>query len=421
MRILFVTPYVPSLIRLRSFNFLRELSKRHEVVVLTMWESEREREDLAALNALYPAVGLHLSRARAYTNCLRALPGSTPLQGSYCQTPEFTRLVDLALDPRAPGREVLPAPLRRPFDLVHVEHMRAAYVGRAIPLTMPAVVDSVDCITLLMERTRQHSHRLWQRLLAAFELSRMAGYEAKVLGYFDYVTVCTPDDAVVMRELIPGLRRVAPVNHCVDLDYFRMGGQLREPDSMVFVGKMSYHANATAVNFFVREVLPRIRALRPSARLQIVGSDPPWDVRVLARQHDVTITGYTPDVRPYLGRARVAVAPMVVKVGIQSKIIEAMAAGTPVVVTTAGTEGLEATPGRDLLVADDPDEFARQVVRLFDDDVLWRRLIVAGRQYVEIHHRWDVAAEQLEQVYADAVAARESATSVLSESVGVTP
>ena len=121
---------------------------------------------------------------------------------------------------------------------------------------------------------------------------------------------------------------------------------------MVFAGKMSYHANATAARFFAQEILPRVRLRRPGARLYIVGSDPPADVRALAALPGVVVTGYVPDVRAYLLRASVAVAPMVVKVGVQNKILEAMATATPVVTSRAGAEGLDARPGDEMRVAD---------------------------------------------------------------------
>jgi glycosyltransferase involved in cell wall biosynthesis len=401
VRILFVTPYVPSPIRVRPFQFLRELSRRHDVVALTLHAGERERDDLAALARICPTVGVHLSRARALSNCLRALPSQQPLQGVYARSPQMSELVRATLSAPPAERDALPVELRQPFDLVHVEHLRAAYLGAAIPASTPAVVDAVDCISLLLDRTRQHSHRLRQRLLAGFELGRTRRFEAAALERFDRVLVTSPVDGAALRELNPRLA-VNEIPNGVGLEVG--AGAPPEPDSMAFVGKMSYHANVTAARHFAQAIFPLVRARRPGATFYIVGSDPPAEIRALASQPGVVVTGHVPDVQPYVARARVAVAPMVVKVGVQNKILEAMAASRPVVTTSAGAEGLDVRAGRDLLVADAPTDFAAEVLRLLEDDGLAERVGTAGRRFVEERHSWGAAADEVERAYAQAIA-----------------
>jgi glycosyltransferase involved in cell wall biosynthesis len=174
---------------------------------------------------------------------------------------------------------------------------------------------------------------------------------------------------------------------------------------------MSFHANVTAALHFVRRIFPLIRAARPDARLCIVGSDPPRAIRALGSDPAISVTGYVPDLREALGRATVAVCPVTVKVGIQNKVLEAMAMGVPVVSTREGVEGLETEPGRDLLVADSPAGFAEHVCRLLADPGLRARLGSAGRRYVEAQHRWDVAASRLEDLYSEAISSRRHARS----------
>jgi len=397
MRILFVLPYVPSLIRVRPYNFIRQLARRHEVAVLATG-SGREVADGDGLRAICRGVYMvPLSRAASLRSCALAAARGEPLQSAVCQSPALEgRLLELLAERR--------------FDVVHVEHLRAARLGTLVPDDVPTVFDSVDCISLLLERTLRASHSLRQRMVAALELRRTRAYEARLLGQFDRVVVTSPQDAQALRALAPR-SEVAVVPNGVDLDYFRPSGAPPDPATLVFSGKMSYHANVTAALHFVRRIFPLVRAARPDARLRIVGSDPPRAIRALGSDPAISVTGYVPDLREALGRAAVAVCPVTVKVGIQNKVLEAMAMGVPVVSTREGVEGLETEPGRDLLVADNPAGFAEHVCRLLADPGLRDRLGSAGRRYVEARHRWDVAAGRLEDLYSEAISSRRRARS----------
>ncbi|HEX2924550.1 MAG TPA: glycosyltransferase, partial [Chloroflexota bacterium] len=147
----------------------------------------------------------------------------------------------------------------------------------------------------------------------------------------------------------------------------------------------------------------------PDVRLRVVGSRPPSLVTRMARNPAVTVTGYLPDIREAVGRATVAVCPMTVKVGIQNKVLEAMAMGLPVVCTKQGATGLQSEADRDLLVAGSPAAFAESVCRLLDEPDLRARVGDAGRRYVERHHRWEDAGLRLETLYQEARTAREPA------------
>lgn len=400
MRILFVTPYVPSPIRVRPYNFLRHLAAQHDVVALTLWQSEREGQDLSALRTLCPVVAVRLTRARSVGNCLRALSGSRPLQAAYCWSPGFARLVEQATHPGR--RSDLPSTLQEPFDVVHVEHLRASYVGSLIGKTVPTVFDSVDCISLLLQRTARSSHSPRQRLLAALELGRTRAWEAQLMSQFDRVAATAPEDARMLAALAPE-SDVAVVPNGVDLDYFHRPVSAPEEATLALSGKMSYHANVSAALHFVRHIFPFIREARPDVRLKIIGSDPAPAVQWLGRDPAISVTGHVPDIRESLGSATVAVCPVTVKVGIQNKVLEAMAMEVPVVCTREGLEGLEARSGRDLLVANSPREFADQVCRLLADGGLRRQVGLAGRRYVETHHRWADAAHRLEGLYREAI------------------
>lgn len=394
MRILFVTPYVPSRIRTRPYHLIRELARQgHQVTLLTAATSEQEARDAEELRGWGVRVEVFpVPRARSLANCLLALPTQEPLQAVYAYHPAM----EWRLAERARSGE---------FDLVHIEHLRAARLVRAVQ-GIPTVYDSVDCISLLFEQTLQRTPRWTSRVLAALDLARTRRYEAHLLARYDRVVVTSRRDREALealaRRYLPPSARPAPVTvvtNGVDLEYFRPQDGLRDGRRVVFTGKMSYHANVAGALYFAREVLPRIWAQDPEVQFWVVGKDPPEAVQRLARDPRIVVTGTVDDLRPYLARAAVAVCPIPYAVGIQNKVLEAMAMGTPVICTRAAAEGLEARPGEDLLVADTAEEFARYVLRVLGDPALAKRLGITGRQYVETRHDWGTIAGQLVAVY----------------------
>ena len=162
---------------------------------------------------------------------------------------------------------------------------------------------------------------------------------------------------------------------------------------------MSYHANISMVKYLVDEIMPRIWKLRPAARLYIVGKDPTPAIRQLRQNPLITVTGTVDDIRPFLWRATVSVVPLLYGVGIQNKILEAMATGTPVVTTYQALSALQAQPGKDLFASDDPDGFSQTVLQLMANRDLQQKTGDAGVTYVRTFHSWTSIASQLMKIY----------------------
>ena len=167
---------------------------------------------------------------------------------------------------------------------------------------------------------------------------------------------------------------------------------------------MSYYANESAAASLCNEIMPLIRAREPEATLTIAGSSPSKRVRQYGLARGIEVTGYVPDIRVPLRKARVAVCPVSVGAGVQNKVLEAMAMGKPVVATSKACHALSAKDGEDLLITDEPKAFAEAVVRVLRDDELALKLGQNGRKYVENNHNWDENARQLEETYHKAIA-----------------
>ncbi|MGB9722728.1 MAG: glycosyltransferase [Chloroflexia bacterium] len=421
MDILFLTPYVPTPIRTRPYNLLKALAGRgHRIALFCVAQGEgwlarspapdesAALEELRALGITVRAVVL--PRLHSLLNCLRAFPTPLPLQAVYSWSPSLARLLHNALTtpPDAPG----PAP----HALLHIEHLRAAHYGLRLQkqtrLSIPMVWDSVDCISYLFEQSARASRSAFGRLVTRFELARTRRYEARLLRAFDRTLVTSPADAAALAALPsppasrPGPCALSPepfiLPNGVDLAYFHPDNLPRRPE-VVFSGKMSYHANITAALYLAHEVMPRVWERRPDVQLTIAGSRPPRSVRALAGER-VTVTGYVEDIRPFLRRAAVAVAPMPYGAGIQNKVLEAMACATPVVATPQAVAALRAHPGTHLRVGETSDELAAHILDLLEHPEAAEALGRAGRAYVEQHHDWQSAARQLENLYEEEIA-----------------
>lgn len=399
MRIAYIVPYVPNLIRTRPYNLIRHLSRLgHEVVVFTLGSGHRDLMDAQMLrntckDVQYYSHPLLLS----LLNSAVALPSRKALQSVY----SWQKGIALQISNHVSQQD---------FDVVHVEHLRGSAYGAFLKSrfpTLPVVWDSVDCISHLFEQAAGQSHSFFGRFVTRFELARTQKAEGELACQFDHVLITSSSDKQALLDLVTGGRDSSPISvltNGVDLDYFYPNLDVqRESETIIFSGKMSFHANISMAQYLVAEIMPRIWKVRPSARLYIVGKDPSGDVRRLAQNPLVTVTGTVADIRPYLWRATVSVVPLLYGAGIQNKILEAMATGTPVVTNSKALSALRVQPEKHLLASNGPDEFSQAVLRLMDDQNLRHRIGNSGASYVKTHHNWPSIASELVGIYRQVV------------------
>ncbi|MFN8487883.1 MAG: glycosyltransferase [Caldilineaceae bacterium] len=412
MNILFIVPYAPNLIRVRSYQLIRSLAeRRHQVTVATLWMNEEEQADLQHLSELgVRVVAQQASLGRSLRNTLFALPTRTPLQAVFSWHPGLADEIRTLLQTEV-------------FDVVHVEHLRGSRYGllarsikRQDGSSTPVVWDSVDCISHLFQQAVKNSRSLKGRLLTGLDLKRTEVYEGQLVHAFDRVLVTSPTDKTALEKLAAQVRASQPyvangqggyphlhvLPNGVNLDGFTPPTEPREPETIVFSGKMSYHANVTAVLHLIKEIMPQVWAKRPSVKVWIVGKDPVAEVRRLENAN-VTVTGTVPALPPYLQKATLAVAPIPYGAGIQNKVLEAMACATTVVASPQASSALQVQGGRELLVAQNADAFAQAILLLLADPATRDALGQAGRAYVERCHAWHAIVAQLEQLYAAAM------------------
>ena len=413
LRLLFVVPYTPTPIRTRPYHLIKSLIQRnYDLTLATLWSDSNE---YAALKQ-WEEVGIRvlaqpITRQRSLWNVARFALNAAPWQASFSWHPRFNALLTSAIQ-------------NNPFNVIHVEHLRGARYGLSLREQLkrkhaptPLIWDSVDCISELLEQTQRSSTRRASRLMARVELPRTRGYEPRLVTLFSRTLVVSNAERAAFLKLLQAARlpntpyaaetiRVVP--NGVDLEFFSPSAVKREPATILFSGKMSYHANVTAAQYLLDEIFPRVRQQVPNARIIIAGKDPP--ANLVARHSDfIEITGTVDDLRPYFARATVACAPILYGAGIQNKILEAMAMGTAVVTTSKALDGINARPGHDLLIGDDAAALAAALVQIIQDAARRNALEQNGRSYVEANHRWSHSASVLDSVYQEAIAQQQLA------------
>ena len=392
MRILFVVPNVPSSIRPRPLHFIRDLSQEHEVSVVCLAAGEFNDQSVSQLRQYCHSVEvIHLSRLQSLWNCLLAAFSGKPLRCAHFYSPRIRDLVKA----RVEAKQV---------DLLHAEHLKSlAMVDPALG-KVPALLDAVDCVSMLESRRRTLAKNPLVKLFSWMEAKRFARLEAKAARQLNRMAISSPVD----RDAYPVPSRLREkidvIPNGVDLDHFAFRQFESQKNLLVFCAKLDYFPNEDAALYFARSVWPVVRARRPDLRLEIVGSRPSRSVRQLDGKTNIRVIPSVPDVRPYLGRAWIALCPIRIRAGIQNKILEAMALGVPVIATPICRPGLQFEPGKHLLLAESPEQFASAIELLLDNESLREKLITAGRSYVEHHHDWADSVRALSNCYRAAAA-----------------
>ena len=392
--------------RLRNYHLARELARRTRVSLLAFSDHgqrlERSSPDLE--NPYERVTTVERDSAYTFAKVVRGILGRTPLPVLNYTTDRMKRALELIL------REL-------EFDIVQVESIHLmAYLPiiLAAPNRPLAICDWHNIESELMQRYRERQSSLLRQAYAGKTARLMSEFERRAAREFDAHVVVSERDARRLRALNPDAK-IFVVGNGVDTAYY-CDAQIENAASaqssasgttrIVFVGSMDYHANIDGAVGFAREVWPRVRERRPDLVFTIVGRDPALEVRELARIPGIEVTGTVADVRPFYREAIAAVVPLNVGGGSRLKILEAMAAGVPVVSTTLGAEGLDVWHGESILIADTDEQQIEAIVSVVENAEQRERLVNCGRALVSNHYDWSQLGVLLFESYQKLLAMR---------------
>lgn len=399
MKILFLTPQLPYPPRqgtqIRNYHLIRAAGAVHEVDLLSFARPGETLESAGPLREMCGRIHLVPAPVRAGAERLRVLLTSVdPDMAHRLRSEGFSATL----------RQVL---TQSTYDVVQVEGIELArYVPqiRAIAPKAKIVFDDHNAEYLLQARAAAVDARhppTWPKAVySAIQWQKLRRHESQVCREVDAVLAVSEDDAEALNRL-GATAPVTVVPNGVDTAYYCLDrSSAVESATMLFTGTMDFRPNVDAVRWFASRVLPSIATQHPGARFEIVGRSPSPAVQTLAMNNpSVVVTGSVEDVRPYMSRATAFVIPMRMGGGVRLKILEALAAGVPVVSTGMGAEGTGLTDGRELLIADIPREFAGATLRLIEDAALRQRVAAAGREAVVQRFEWNRIGPRLLQVY----------------------
>ena len=381
---------------LRTLNLMLPLARRHEITYVCRGAKEVQAEQIA--RSFYTENGIRLQvcgeppadkkgpafYVRVAANLASPLPYSIASHRSQDVRSEIRRLAN-----------------SENIDLFQFESL--GYADALTGTRARTMVMAHNVESLIWERLHQTERQRLKRWFIGHQLRKYERYERAVMHGASRVVAVSREDAAMLKERF-GVSGAVVVDNGVDVKYFALGAAERRPNpkQILFLGSLDWRPNLDAIDVLLARVMPQVLAAEPEARLSIVGRNPPPALlRRLRREPNVDLHADVEDVRPYLARSAVMAVPLRIGGGSRLKILEAIAAGLPVVSTRIGCEGLIFEAGRDLSVVESEDEMAAALVETIRNPARAAEMVRHGRTVIDAHYDWSRLADRLEQVWFD--------------------
>ncbi len=382
LRILIVSAYLPHLGTHggagRVFQLMKRAAEKHEVTLITYLENEKDKQFLSQAESCCHRVETVF---RGSYRHLSWYPYE-PFEEFNCDSFRAT-LEDLATE--------------SDYDIVHFEWTQMAEFSDLFPYS-PKIITEVEVNWAAHRTMVAVEPDLLKKIKKYYNTLQTLYREAELCAKADRVVCVTEDDKNYLLGYV-ATEKLMVIKTGVDLDYFSFSEQGKDPNAIVFVGAFRHSPNQDAMFYFYRDIFPKIVEKCPSAHLYIVGSSPPDEIKELGLQENITVTGFVEDIREYYRMAQVVVVPIRTGVGIRGKVLEGWAAGSAMVASSLACQGLKAEHGNNVLIADNPAEFASHTIELLNNPCKCIELARSGRSTVEAFYGWDAMGREMIEEY----------------------
>lgn len=417
MKLLFLThrmPFPPNKgDKIRSFNILAYLTKQHDVSLACLVDDESDLRFLPEIESRVRGVVFEkISPRTKKILALRNIVQARPITVGYFYSSALQEKVDEII-----GKTDFDAFICFTSPMAEYLFRSRHFDGRIKDAIR--IMDFVDVDSRKWQQYADESSG-WTSWIYRYEAKHLARYEKLIVKAFDCAIVVSEQEKKVFSEgdKLPNLYAMS---NGVDIEFFSRVA-VRPPSTvspaLVFTGVMDYRPNIEGINWFVQSIFPLVQAAVPDIKLWIVGSNPTAQVERLGKLPGVIVTGFVEDIRAYLAKASVCIAPLRVARGIQNKVLEAMAMGKAVVCTPQAHEGICAIRGKEIIVAEGANEFAVAIIRLLGDPALAEQIGVDARRCVEMRYSWNDNLRLLDRILAEKCHAIVPSASVSKEIEG---
>jgi sugar transferase (PEP-CTERM/EpsH1 system associated) len=383
---------------LPAFNLLRYLGQRHNITLISFKDVTEEslyRYDLnqycEVIDPIDIVIPKSLPKIIAYT-----IKNTLHPQNLFSRN--FS-LFNLHYLPKMQNK-IKDLLTSRKFDLIYTSPFMPHFVQ---DVSLPKVVHLYDCLTETQRRKYLNAENLAMKFFWWLQYLRIKWcYEGNIFKKFDACIVVSEGERKNVLSLFKNIN-VFVVPNGVDSEFFKPSMEQEEWPNLVFVGQMNILANIDAMLYFCGYIWDQVKKSIPNAKLYIVGRNPTKEIKDLAEDQSIIVTGYVEDVRHFISRASIVIAPFTFAAGMKNKVLEAMAMAKPVVSTTAGVEGIDVLANDNVIIADEPEAFAERVVELLSDAVLRQTIGMNGRKLVLRDYSWQHSAQQVEEIFCKVV------------------
>jgi len=394
MNILFLStenPYPPDGgHHLRTFNILKILAERHKIYFVGFAQDESEFKYVPEIKKLCETVDIYKVSKTGYNRSFFLLA----IRNLFSKNPLIARRY-FVQEARERIEQIFG---QYPIDLVHMD-MLALGLYKGILKDTPVILTNHNVESLRLYRWAGIEKNLLMKSFLFYQYLKLRSFEQRICPEFDRCLVVSEYDKKYLRDLC-GVDNFAVVPNGVDISYFEPESEELRKNHLVWVGGMTGPYNSDAVDFFIEKIWPLIKNKIPEATIDFAGGSPTQMLSNRALEDkSVHVLGFVPDIRPIVQRASVFIAPIRIGSGTKIKVLNAMAQAKPVVATTVAAEGIDVTPGENILIADDPEDFGKKVLYLLRNEEIARKMGERARDLMEKKYNWDVISKDIHRTY----------------------
>ena len=366
--------------KLRIYYQLRELAKSHEIVLCALTEEKPRSEDFHVIQSFCSKIYLlHRSKFTIYKNIIYSFLNGMPVQVGYFFDKKLKIKFEEIVQKEQPNH-------------IYCQLIRTANYVKDINISK--TIDYMDTFSIGAKRWSNHSNWLLKPILTR-EANKVSAYEQQIFGWFNHHTIISEQDKNLLE--VSQKQSINVIPNGVDIDFFQPNATIEKKYDIAFIGNMGYAPNIKAALFLVKNILPLLQKQLPNLKILIAGARPSIEVQKL-QSEQVEVSGWIDDIREAYASATMFVAPLFIGMGQQNKILEAMAMGVPCITSDLVNNAIGGTPNENILIANDTQAFANQIVSLYKNPTLQQQISENGLNYVHNNFSWSAFVEELNKL-----------------------